>query len=103
MLKMILSLSVLTLTATGFAAEIKITSWESVSNDVSNHVGEVCGLVTGGNGSEKVLVLADPGKHQGEYISLVSSTGKFCQLVATYNGEVDVSIMGSHTSAHAKK
>jgi len=103
MFKTIVSLSVLGFGTLAFSADLKITSWEAISNDINIHAGEICGQVVGGNGSEKILILADPGKHQGEYVTLVSPTGSFCQIIGTYNGTVDVAIMGTNVKVTAKK
>jgi hypothetical protein len=83
-----------------FAAEVKITSWGAINpNDYQVHAGEVCGKVIDGDGTEKILIVADPGKYQGEYMTTASPSGNFCMVVGTVRGKVEVTLVGTKASA----
>ena len=78
---------------------IRITSFAPVAQ--GSRVAEVCGKVTGALGDLNPLqVVADPRtKGAGTYNTFVTQNGKFCLLIVTFLGRVEVSLLKSGTGS----
>lgn len=98
----IFALFFLSLTTTGLANPshytIKILSWSRVDrspNSQFNGTSEICGKISGPvTGQERMLLIVDQGRNQGEYISLVTPTGSFCHVVNSVNGRINITVEG---------
>lgn len=76
---------------------LKITDWNQLNRENNrDSAGEVCGMVTGDfQGFDRVLLTVDPGKKQGEYMTFLSPSGKFCHVVASYSGKIQAELIGT--------
>ena len=75
---------------------VKVNSFAAVGAPGSE-LGEVCGTVTGANGAVVNLkVMADYNSNNpGEYHTFSGPSGNFCELIHTYYGTVEVTLLSA--------
>jgi len=78
--------------------KIEITSWIPIG-DSRTRMGEVCGKVTGFQ-SDLIALRVKPDyntKTPGNYNTFAGGDGRFCQVVMTYAGSVEVTVLAGKT------
>ncbi|PIT98676.1 MAG: hypothetical protein COT74_13315 [Bdellovibrionales bacterium CG10_big_fil_rev_8_21_14_0_10_45_34] len=87
------------------ATEVVVTAWQRLNTDsIRDGAAEVCGYLKGEfTGNEKLNVTVDKGRNQGEYATFVTDKGRFCLVVNTYLGRVEVVVSGTGASTSQDK
>jgi hypothetical protein len=80
---------------------IEVTSYQTMSRmQDASILAELCGFVRNQTGAVRVEMIIDANTHNpGNYHTSTGSTGNFCQLVRTFGGRAEVSILGTAVKA----
>ena len=99
-MKLTLMLATLVLSASAFAADVKINSFYYIAN--STRLAELCGTVEGGGDRSDVRVNVDfKTNRPAVYNTTAGKDGKFCLLVNTISGLASAGTFADATPAEA--